>query len=389
MRVLITCVSVTSHLLPIVPLAMALRAGGHEVLVAGQPDLVAAAGPMGLSTATVGSEAHEAERRARMAQVARQHTGGAAPWQPTWEQLADRWRQRVDAVVEQHLDLARRWRADLIIGDPLEFSALIVGALLGIPAVVHRWGPETMSTQAREPARRALGDICHRLGLPDGLPEPALVLDPSPPSFACPDAAPARPIRFVPFNGAGSVPGWVGRRGARHRICVSLGSMSAALGGRAVLDTLLPVLDSLPEVETIVLGAGADDRPGRGAGQARLVDSVPFNLFAGTCDLVAHHGGSGSGLTAIAFGLPQLVLPQFNPALAMFGARVRACGIGITLEGEDQRAPETVAGAVRDLLGDPRYRARTARLGAEMRRQPSPAELVAVLERLTGAGSAD
>lgn len=386
MRALLTCVSVSSHLLPIVPLAMALRSAGHEVLLAGQPDLIRAAGSTGLCTVTVGSETGEQRRRTRLAQVARDHASSSGQrWQPTWDQLAQRWQERVSDVVHDYLAVGKRWRPDLIVSDPLEFSSLIVGGLLGIPTVVHRWGAETLSTEAREPARRALADICAQLGLPNGLPAAALVLDPSPPTFQFPQAAAAQPVRFVPFNGVGAVPDWAGRRSARHRVCVSLGSMPAALGGRAVLDTVIPALDSLGDVETVVLGAG--DLAGPWPASVRLVEEVPLNLFANTCDLIAHHGGSGSGLTAVAFGLPQLVLAQFNPALTMHADRVTACGVGISLTGDQQSEPAAVRAAARELLTDAGYRERTEQLRAQMLRQPTPAALVGRLERLAAVGA--
>ncbi|MDW6062592.1 hypothetical protein SAZ11_36845 [Streptomyces sp. FXJ1.4098] len=40
MRVLMMSTPVSSHFAPLVPLAWALRSAGHEVLVAGQPDVM-------------------------------------------------------------------------------------------------------------------------------------------------------------------------------------------------------------------------------------------------------------------------------------------------------------------------------------------------------------
>ncbi|GAA3035986.1 hypothetical protein GCM10020000_11910 [Streptomyces olivoverticillatus] len=40
MRVLIIPSPVTTHFMPMIPLAWALRAAGHELLVAGQPDVM-------------------------------------------------------------------------------------------------------------------------------------------------------------------------------------------------------------------------------------------------------------------------------------------------------------------------------------------------------------
>lgn len=384
MRVLFSSISVPSHLLPMVPLAGALRAAGHEVLLAGQPDLLPHAEAAGFVTAVVGSEAAEADRRRRMAQVARQQA--AAPggtWQPTWEQLAERWRQRVDAVIDDHVELGRWWRPDLIVADPLDFSARVLGGVLGVPVVVHRWGPETMSTESAEPARRALAEICSRVGLPEGLGGPAMVLDPCPPGLQFPSAAPALAVRHVPFNGSGSLPAWAREdTGGRPRVCVSLGTMPADLGGIALLRTLVSAAD-LDRVELVVpLGAELREPLGELSDSVRVVEPAPLHLFLDTCAAVVHHGGSGTALTAIAHGLPQLVLPQFNPALTMCGERVAAVGAGVNVATGDQLDGSRVADGLRAVLQDARLRERAEELRVRMAGQPTPADVAARLESL-------
>ncbi|MFD7990321.1 nucleotide disphospho-sugar-binding domain-containing protein [Streptomyces mexicanus] len=384
MRVLFAAVSVTSHLMPMVPLAGALRAAGHDVLLAGQPDLLPEAEAAGFVTAAVGNAQLEAERRRRMAQLARQQA--AAPggtWQPTWDQLAARWRERVDGVLDDYLQIGRWWRPELIVTDPLEFSARILGAALGVPVVVHRWGPETMSTEAAGPARRALADTCARAGVPGGLADPALVIDPCPPGLQFPEAAPARSVRYIPFNGAGSVPDWAPPTGGRRRVCVSLGSMPAHLGGLSLLRTLASAVAGLDRVEAVVpLDPELREQVGELPDAVRVVDPAPLHLFLDGCAAVVHHGGSGTALTAIAHGLPQLVLPQFNPALAMCGQRVAASGVGLNLAADTRPDPAAVGAALRTLLDDPGPRTRAAAVRRDMAGQPTPAALVPHLESL-------
>ncbi|GGN74396.1 glycosyl transferase [Streptomyces albiflavescens] len=390
MRVLFAAVSVTSHLLPMVPLAGALRAAGHEVLLVGQPDLLPEAEAAGFVTAAVGSEQLEAERRRKMAQVAKQQaTVPGGTWQPTWDQLAARWRERVNGVLDDYLEIGRWWRPDLIVTDPLEFSARILGGALGVPVVVHRWGPETMSTEAAEPARRALADTCARFGVPDGLGDPALVVDPCPPGLQFPAAAPARAVRHVPFNGAGSVPRWARQdTGGRRRVCVSLGSMPAHLGGLSLLRTLASAVAGLDRVEAVVpLAPELREQIGELPDCVRVVDPVPLHLFLDGCTAVLHHGGSGTALTAIAHGLPQLVLPQFNPALAMCGERVAATGVGLNLAAESRPDAPAITTALRALLDDPGPRTRAEAVRRDMARQPTPAALVPDLESLAADGA--
>jgi UDP:flavonoid glycosyltransferase YjiC (YdhE family) len=118
-----------------------------------------------------------------------------------------------------------------------------------------------------------------------------------------------------------------------------------------------------------------------------VVDPAPLHLFLDGCAAVVHHGGSGTALTAIAHGLPQLVLPQFNPALAMCGERVAATGVGLNLSADTRPGPTAVITALRTLLDDPGPRTRTAAVRRDMAGQPTPADLVPHLESLA-AGSA-
>ncbi|NED82142.1 glycosyl transferase, partial [Streptomyces sp. SID11233] len=68
-----------------------------------------------------------------------------------------------------------------------------------------------------------------------------------------------------------------------------------------------------PDTEIVVtLPARHREALGPVGADTRVVDPTPLNLFLGSCDLLVHHGGTGSSLTACAFGVPQVVLPQIG-----------------------------------------------------------------------------
>ncbi|MFD8484071.1 nucleotide disphospho-sugar-binding domain-containing protein [Kitasatospora sp. NPDC059673] len=386
MRVLVMASPVPTHLLPLLPVAWAARAAGHEVLVAGQPDLVEAARGGGLSIAVVGHEQREIEERRQRRMLGQADPGGdgGARREPPWKSLADRWRARVEDVLPDVLRIAERWRPDVVLADPLEYASLIVGGVRGIPVVHHRWGVDSFTSRDFDRIQQALAGICQDHGLP-GLPGPDLVLDPCPPSLQHPDAAPAHPVRFVPSNGVGLRPDWAPKPAGTRRICVSLGLRTLALEGPAVIAAALRGLGSLPGVQTVAT-VPAEHRAGLGAlpASVRLVDPTPLDLFLDGCDAVVHHGGSGTGLAAIARGLPQLVLPQ-TPWTAEHAERVTALGVGLSLPAEEQqRDPAAVAGAVARLLDEPAFRAATARLRAELHAMPTPADAVTALAALAG-----
>jgi hypothetical protein len=82
----------------------------------------------------------------------------------------------------------------------LQFTALIVVGVLGVPVVHHRWGVDPASDLALRDARTGLADLAAAAGL-DEVPSPVTKLGPCPPTLRRPTAEPGTPIRFVPFNG--------------------------------------------------------------------------------------------------------------------------------------------------------------------------------------------
>jgi UDP:flavonoid glycosyltransferase YjiC (YdhE family) len=118
-------------------------------------------------------------------------------------------------------------------------------------------------------------------------------------------------------------------------------------------------------------------------GSVRVERFVPQGVLLPHLAVVAHHGGSGTMLGALAHGLPQLLLPhgadQFMNAQALVDS-----GAGLRLLPE-QITPQTVADAVQALLREARHREAASRIAAEIAAMPEPARVVAELERLAVA----
>ncbi|MFC8520971.1 nucleotide disphospho-sugar-binding domain-containing protein [Streptomyces sp. NPDC057257] len=389
MRVLIVGL-VPTHVMTMVPLAWALRAAGHEVLVSAPAPVVERAAGAGVSGAAVNPP--PGRKLGRSAPPSGPAATGQAGAGPDWALMEERWRQRVDGVLDEHLATARAWRPDLVLCDPIEFSGLIVAAALGVPAVVHRWGPDEVGSRTVPRAVAALAETAARHGVPDGPVHPALILDPCPPSLQCADAAPAQPVRYVPFNGAGPLPSWVKRLGpAARRVCVSFGSDSPLLTAPGVWDDLMHGLTSVPDLEAIVTAAPGDGvtvPPG-----VLTPGPVPLDLFLGSCTALMHHGGAGTALTGLAFGLPQLVpLPsEPNPTWTVVGRRLTERGAGLMPDLHGRGAPEPPAGgydpkavrtALEELLTTSSYGETAQELAQEIREQPTPTALVPLLTEL-------
>jgi UDP:flavonoid glycosyltransferase YjiC (YdhE family) len=383
-RVLIVVTPVSSHLQPLVPLAWALAGAGHEVMCAGEPGAVAAARSAGLHTLAIETEPLPAD--APPPAPARS-TGGApaAVWEPDWEALAVRWRARVGRVLDGYLRFAREWRPHLVLSDPVEFCGPIVAGVLGVPSVVHRWGTDVLTTLARGPARAALRSVCERAGTPGGLlPDPDLLLDPCPPLLRHPRAAPARPVRFVPYNGPGSYPAWGPLCSPEQRtICVSFSPQTIEGSGTATLTAAARAFEGLEGVRGVfTLSRERAEELGPVPANVRVIEPTPLSQLLRCCTALVHHGGSGSGLTALHHGLPQLVLAPPLPSLGVYAEQIAACGAGRSLDPGEQRDPEAIRTALRELLDDRSYRAAAGRVREEMAAMPAPAEVVADLEEL-------
>jgi UDP:flavonoid glycosyltransferase YjiC (YdhE family) len=86
-------------------------------------------------------------------------------------------------------------------------------------------------------------------------------------------------------------------------------------------------------------------------------------------------------MTAVAAGIPQLVLPLFSSDQFQNAERVEAVGVGARLLGGLDALPD-VPGVVRELLEQPCYTEAARRIAADMAALPDVRTTVAVLEEL-------
>ncbi|MFD8377832.1 nucleotide disphospho-sugar-binding domain-containing protein [Streptomyces sp. NPDC059679] len=389
MRVLMMSTPVSSHFAPLVPLAWALRSAGHEVLVAGQPDVMGPARSAGLSAVSIGDWFHvddlllgglpEGKRLVEsLGRPASEQVAGAARM----------WMVHTKYLLPDYLDFARAYRPDLIVSDLLEYTAPILGGVLGVPVVHYRWGVDPYTRPARPAARLALQGVCERLGL-DGLPDPTVLLDPCPPALQLPTAEQGTPIRYVPANGSGVMPDWlrdesIAEASSRpRRVAISMGLRTLVLNGVPHLRQVLRAFDGLPDVEAVAtVEQEYREELGPVPDNVRIIGPTPLHLFLGSCAAVIHHGGAGTALTASAFGLPQLVLPQLACMFAT-GDRLATVGAGITLDdAARQDDPEVLRESLTTLLSEPGYAKAAGELRQDMERMPVPSRVVADLEQL-------
>ncbi|MBF6206725.1 DUF1205 domain-containing protein [Streptomyces gardneri] len=376
MKFLVVPVPSSGHLLAMVPFCWALRLAGHEVLVASRNDVTATALRSGLNAVELTA------LNVPMDQLRTQVHPGMFPLplfadrdqssgQGLWQVAAQNWHNHARQYLETFAAVATDWGAQVILTDPLATIGRALGAELDLPVLVHRWGIDPTGGPFTERTAVLAEEAGTRLA------DPVAILDICPPRLQAPDAPPGTPVGYVPFNGTGALPPWHRNDDGRKRIAVCMGGSTLGLTGPRPLESVLAALSGIGDAE-VVVALSASDRAtvGELPGHVRVVEEVPLNLFLPGCDLLVHHGGSTTGLTAGWFGLPQLVLPQMFDQFDYARGLVRA-GVGLAAETPaGQGDTEALTTSVRALLQESRFRDAAARIGADLRAAPTPNDVV-------------
>lgn len=183
-------------------------------------------------------------------------------------------------------------------------------------------------------------------------------------------------VRYVPYNGGGTVPGDLIARGSRPRIAVTLGTVVTAYAG---VNPIARVISEAASVDAeFLLAVGNTDLSPLGTlpPNVRPLPWVPLAQLLDTADAVVHHGGSGTMLTAAARGVPQLILPQGADHFINVDA---ATGLGFALRASGDGVDADVLSR---LLTDDDLRKGAAATQADITALPSPTDLVASFEAL-------
>jgi UDP:flavonoid glycosyltransferase YjiC (YdhE family) len=402
MRVLATVSGWPAHYFPMVPLAHALRAAGHDLRVACPPSQAGALLSAGLPAAPVLGDLD----MAYMARFANLWAAKSGAWPYPWAPMHPETGEPVDvdafdlpAYLDTHkrriagestrgfdgiVGYAKSWRPDLIVHDRLSAEGLFASKMLGIPAVAHLWGPVGTAETAPDlyplPVDYTRAFPRNDLGALDA-DAITHVIDVCPPDLAPPIRGDRLPVRYLPYNGPGAQPDLPPDSG-RPRVCVVWSnSMSRMYGTGAYL--VPTIVDALAGLDVdVLLPAHRDDVDALGElpSNVRLLDQTPLNLVLPGCAAVVHHGGAGCAMTALAAGVPQLAL-TFGAEQHAIGERFAATGAALALPGHEADR-DRIRDAVGTLLASPAFTAAARALADANRDRPTPADLVDQLESL-------
>ena len=139
----------------------------------------------------------------------------------------------------------------------------------------------------------------------------------------------------------------------------------------------------------LILAVGRDQDPTQFGPQPPNVfieRYIPHTALLPHCDVVITHGGFSSVMACFNQGVPMVLIPLAGGDQRGNAERCAALGVGRVIAPE-QRTPEVIREAVREVLGNPRYRERAERLREEMQRLSGPEYAVALLEKLAAGNN--
>ena len=391
MRALLTSNPVYSHLVPmLVPVARALRAAGHDVLVVTGSALSGELDRQELPHRTLPHMHSGAEFAADPGLAAAIGLSPQGLPLPILGELPDgvgfgrlfagefALRNARDLRV-----VAEEFRPDLIVRECTEFAGYLVAEQLGVPCVTMDNSPLTRS---RHPGLLpTFNQTRHTLGLPALADVAELARDPWigwlaaqwwPEAMHTPAHQHYRPPE--PTADGGLDPLIAALPSDRPFVLATLGSNAAHMltAGQSPLPGIVAALGELDCTAVVALGAGVDpaDWSGPRPANVHLAAFVQQRLLLRACDLFLTHAGFGGVQESLAAGVPMVALPLYAEQ-PLNAARIAELGLGIS-------QPDDLATACRTVLGDPAYRYAARAMQRAILALPSFDELITDLAKL-------
>ncbi len=375
MRILLTSNPLVGHWLPMLPLARAAQAAGHEVVVAAGPNVVPDIERRGLAAWAIGPQLETIQAGLR-------DRPRAAAESDADRTVANGMAMFADPAVARSYDLLDRtadWRPNIVVREIYELAGMYVQADLH---VLHGLGAHypnfvALAQLVLDRVSSSLGDPAWRVPMAD-----TPYLDPFPAVLQAPDDQPYTDvIRIRPDAGEirpGDVlPGRVTALPYERTVYLTLGTVFNNVAEFAVP---LDALRDLPVNVVLTCGYAADPEAFEPLPPNVAVEQyVSQALLLPRCSAVVCHAGAGTIIGALAHGVPLVCLPrgadQFGNAVQI--ARI---GAGITLL-PNQVSAEAIRDATRSVLDDDSYAAAAVSVKAEIERLPDPSAVVEELMR--------
>jgi UDP:flavonoid glycosyltransferase YjiC (YdhE family) len=386
-RILFTFVGGTGHYEPLVPIARAAVANGHTITVACRASMVPVVEADGFVAVAIGPDVPDLPAIAPLVPIDEAH-----------EEQVMRYGFAGTTARLRAADVVRLCgddRPDAIVSDEVDFGAVIAAESLGI-AHVTVLVLLTGSFARHEVIADALNDVRSAFDLP---PDPELVMlrrhlviAPFPaslrdPTTPLPDTAHLiRPAALGDNTSVAATDSTVAFAEAIDgpTVYFTLGTIFNMESG----DLFSRVLAGLRGCRVNVIATvGRQLDPAMFGPQPPhvLIERyIPQATVLPHCDVVISHGGGGSVLGALAYGLPSVLLPM--------GAdqphNVRRCAqLGVAVVVDPVGATSaSIRDAVNEVLNNPSYRQRAQQIAAEIAELPPAATVLPLIEALVSRG---
>ncbi|WP_331748477.1 nucleotide disphospho-sugar-binding domain-containing protein [Streptomyces sp. NBC_00648] len=364
----------------VVPLATALRNAGHEVLLAANEPLTDTASSVGLPSVSLNPEPvfhfMRFDRAGKPVDPPKGHRENMLHTARSFARMGI-------AGLDTLRRLGADWRPDVVVGGSMTYAAGLFAAEIGVPYVRQDWDV-VPTTEADPGAEDELRPELERLGLA-GLPVPALHIDVCPPSLRphlpSPHADGAQPMHWLPGNSQRRLEPWMYTRPQdRKRVVITTGTRALAFQSAEEMRRLVEELGRTGAEVLIAAPEQVTEKFAPELGDTRI-GWLPLDVVVPTCDLLVHHGGGVTAMTAMNAGVPQLITPEAS-YMEIVAKALTDFGAGVTVASAEQDSTEAILAGCRELLSDARYTQRAGVLAREMAVLPAPAEVASVLEKL-------
>lgn len=414
-----------SHLYIMTPLAWALRAAGHEVRVASQPELAEDIAGTGLTGVLVGerivddlAEVDDTSEPEHQPMPGGAGTGGPFPVQADYARADPHGELSylttnllpylyTDSMLTDLVAFARSWKPDLVIWDAMTYAGVLAARACGAAHARMLFGADGFGqlwkaaqqqeqqsgAQPRDPVRDWLEPVLDRFGCGEYAEDVAVgqwTVDVMPPWIWRPTGVRYVPMRNVAFNGSVVVPEWLLAEPERPRVCLTLGMTHRSTNVAEASATSL--LEAVADLDVEVV-ATLDDKQLESVASlpdnVRTAEFVPLDGLLPTCAAIAYHGGTSTMFAAYEHAVPQLIVPSaywsekwFGPIAHGNALAEQGAGMLLSFDSEHLTASRLRDGLSR-VLKDPSFKQNATRLRTELAALPTPSDLVPALERLT------
>jgi UDP:flavonoid glycosyltransferase YjiC (YdhE family) len=380
MRILFATTAGAGHFTPMVPLAEGCRAAGHDVAVAAPSSFAGAVERTGLAHLPFADAADE-----QMGAVFARLPG------LSFDEANEVVVREVFAGLDARAALpgldetVGAWQPDVIVRDPAEFASYVVAERRGVPHVSVAIGPAAVEDAMLSVVDDALRDLGAGRGSGGLLAAPVLSLVPSVLDGPRADGGPVVRLRYetAPPSASAALPRWGDPEAPL--VYVSYGTVTAGLAPfAAIYPATVAALADRPVRALVTVGDSGDP-----ATLGPLPENVLVERFRPQQDVmpfaaaVIGHGGFGTTMTALAHGVPLVVLPLFALDQRINALAVAGAGAGVALDGGPADVGR-LGEALDAVLGDASFGTGARRVADEISALPPAATTAAVLAQLVG-----